>query len=180
MFVCLKRSIIFAKLNSKVNSEQKLTIVLLEEYENVNFYSFQFEHETLSEFEKFLLTFRETHPDDIVTIMYRLERIIDDGVFERHFRYAGKVKDRTAELPSHLESTNLRVYCICISPKILILGNGGLKTTRTYNEDAYLNNCVATLQKIDFELKSKEKTFKIYIIDKNITGDLSLSIYDGK
>ena len=78
----------------------------MEEYENVNFYSFQFEHETLSEFEKFLLTFRDTHPDDIGTIMYRLERIIDDEVFDRHFRYAGKVKDRTAELPSHFESTN--------------------------------------------------------------------------
>lgn len=163
-----------------MNSDRKLTILLLEEYENVNFYSFQFEHETLSEFEQFLLSFKDTHPKDIGKIMYRLQRIIEDGVFERHFRYSGKVKDRTAELPSHLETTNLRVYCICISPKILILGNGGLKTTRTYNEDAYLNNCVETLRKIDFELKTKEKTRKIHISDKNITGDLSLSINDGK
>jgi len=163
-----------------VNSKQKLTIILLEEYENVNLYSFQFENEALSEFEKFLLSFKDTHPEDIGTIMYRLERIVNDGVFERHFRYAGKVKDRTAELPSHFETTNLRLYCICVSPKILILGNGGLKSTRTYNEDEYLNNCVETLRKLDFELKTKEKSNIIFIIDKNITGDLSLSIYDGK
>ena len=152
----------------------------MEEYEKVNFYSFQFENETHTEFEKFLMSFSESHPDDIGTIMYRLERITEDGVFERHFRYSGKVKDRTAELPSHFDTANLRLYCICISPKILILGNGGLKITRTYNEDIYLNKCVETLQKIDFELKTKEKTFKIYIRDKNINGDLSLFIYDEK
>ena len=163
-----------------MNSEQKLSLILLEEYEKVNFYSFQFENETHTEFVKFLMSFRGSHPNDIGTIMYRLERITEDGVFERHFRYSGKVKDRTAELPSQFDTANLRLYCICISPKILILGNGGLKTTRTYNEDIYLNKCVETLQKIDFELKTKEKTFKIYIIDKNINGDLSLSIYDEK
>lgn len=163
-----------------MNSERKLSLILLEEYENVNFYSFQFENETHTEFEKFLLTFKESHAKDIGTIMYRLERITEDGVFPRHFRYAGKPKDRTAELPSHFETASLRIYCICISSKILILGNGGLKTTRTYNEDNYLNNCVETLKKIDLELKIKEKAHLIHITDKNITGDLSLSIQDEK
>jgi len=53
----------------------------LEEYENVNFYSFQFENETHAEFEKFLIAFNESHAKDIGTIMYRLERITEDGVF---------------------------------------------------------------------------------------------------
>lgn len=164
-----------------MNSERKLSLILLEEYEKVNFYSFQFEDEAHTEFEKFLMAFNESHAKDIGTIMYRLERITEDGVFPRHFRYAGKHKDRTAELPSHFETANLRIYCICISPKILILGNGGLKTTRTYNEDNYLNNCVETLKKIDFELKTKEKAHRIHFTGKNITGELSLSIiYDGK
>ena len=178
MFVLIKISSTFAKLNSKVKSIKKLSIILLEEYEKVNFYSFQFENETHTEFENFLLSFSESHPNDIGTIMYRLERIIKDGIDERHFRYAGQWKDRTAELPSHYDTANLRLYCICVSPKILILGNGGLKTTPTYNEDAYLDKCVETLKKIDFELRLKEKTFKNFIIDKNINGDLSLSIQD--
>ena len=163
-----------------MNFTRKLSLVLLEEYENVNFYSFQFEDETLTEFEKFLLTYRETNPEDIGIIMYRLERIKDDGVFERHYRHAGKYKDRTAELPSHFDTANLRIYCICISPKILIPGNEGLKTTRTYNEDKYLNDCVETLQKIDSELRIKEESFEIQLSGKNINGDLSLSINDEK
>ena len=164
-----------------MNSKRKLSLILLEEYEKVNLYSFQFEDETHTEFEKFLMAFNESYAKDIGTIMYRLERITEDGVFPRHFRYAGKPKDRTAELPSHFETANLRIYCICISPKILIIGNGGLKTTRTYNEDNYLNNCVETLKKIDLELKIKEKEHRIQFTGKNITGELSLSIInDGK
>jgi hypothetical protein len=163
-----------------VNLKRKLDIVLLEEYEKVNFYSFQFENETQTEFEKFLVSFNESHPEEIGRIMYRLERITQDGVFPRHFRFAGKVKDRTAELPSQLETINLRIYCICISPQILILGHGGLKTTRTYNEDKYLNQCVETLRGIDFELTIKQKKHKTQIVGKNINGDLSLSINSEK
>ena len=159
-----------------MNYPRKLSLVLLEEYENINFYSFQFDGETITEFEKFLLEFRKTNPKDIGTIMYRLERIKVDGVFERHFRHAGKVKDRTVELPSHFDTAKLRIYCICISSKILIPGNGGIKSTRTYNEDSYLNECVETLQKIDSELRIKEKGLEIQIAGKNINGDLSISI----
>lgn len=112
---------------------QRISIELLEEHERVSFYSFTLKGEAQSEFEKFLLKYRDTYPDDIGKIMYRLERITRDGVFERHFRYASKITDRVAELPSNIDTSKLRVYCLCISEKILILGNGGLKKTKTYN-----------------------------------------------
>ncbi len=153
-----------------------LSIELLEEYEKVSFYSILYKGEKHSEFEKFLMSFRDSHPEDIGTIMYRLERITQDGVFERHFRYAGRVKDRTAELPSHFDTAKLRLYCLCISPQILILGNGGLKETRTYNEDSYLNSCVVALQKIDFVIHKKEEYASISIDGKTLVGDLSLYI----
>lgn len=153
-----------------------LIIELLEEHEKVNFYSILFQGETQTEFEKFLLEFKDSHPEDIGTIMYRLDKIIEDGVFERHFRYAGKRKDRTAELPSHFDTANLRLYCLCISPQILVLGNGGLKTTQTYNEDPYLNECVEALQKIDFVINKKEGYGTITINGKTLVGDLSLYI----
>ena len=34
--------------------------------------------------------------------------------------------------------SKLRLYCLRLSDKILILGNGGVKKTRTYEEDANL------------------------------------------
>ena len=54
-------------------------------------------------------------------------------------------------LPSHLETTSLRLYLLNIQSRILILGNGGLKSTAKYQEDANLNKCVETLQKINKE-----------------------------
>lgn len=153
-----------------------ILIELLEEHDKVSFYSIRFHGEEYTEFEKFLLKYKDTHKEDIGIIMYRLEKIIADGVFERHFRYAGKKWDRTSELPSHLDTANLRLYCICVSQSILILGNGGLKTTRTYNEDPYLNKCVDTLQKVDIILNKKQKTFAITINGKILEGELSIKI----
>lgn len=155
---------------------QRVSVVLLEEYERVNFYSFTLQGEANSEFENFLLKFRDAYPEDVGKIMYRLECITRDGVFERHFRYASKTADRVAELPSHIETSNLRVYCVCISEKILILGNGGLKTTRTYNEDPELNTYVSVLQKLDSSIKYNESTSHLHINGKELNGRLSMLI----
>ena len=57
-----------------------------------------------------------------------------------------------------------------ISDQILILGNGGVKTTRTYEEDDMLSGYVMDLQKFDRLLKNAQKSGKV-IIEKNyITG----------
>ena len=57
---------------------------------------------------------------------------------------------------SHKSST----FAVCISSKVLILGNGGIKQTQTYQEDPYLNKCVETLQKIRQRENRKEITVK--------------------
>lgn len=49
----------------------------------------------------------------------------------------------------------LRVYCIKISEEILILGNGGPKTTRTWNEDERLSQAVNELMKISAIVRNK-------------------------
>ena len=155
---------------------ERISIVLLEEYERVNFYSFTTRGEAYSEFEKFLLKFKDVYPEDVGKILYRLECITRTGVFERHFRYAGRVTDGVAELPSHFETAKLRVYCLCISEKVLILGNGGLKSTRTYNEDPELDSFVSILQKIDKTIKDHERTGHLHINGKEMEGRLSMTI----
>lgn len=81
-------------------------------------------------------------------------------------------------LPSHLETTSLRLYLLNIQSKILILGNGELKTTSTYQEDYHLNKCVQTLQKIDIELKQLERKNILTIKGTQIIGPLLLEIND--
>ncbi|MBQ3689926.1 MAG: hypothetical protein II937_08745 [Bacteroidales bacterium] len=94
-----------------------------------------------------------------------LEKIIDKGALERFFRIEGKMSDRVSALA--LDSRKLRLYCLRISDQILIVGNGGIKTTRTYQEDETLSGYVLDLQKFDELLSQAQKNGTISI-EKNL------------
>ena len=156
--------------------ERNLLIELLEDGEKVSLYSPHFEGEEYSEFENFLLMYKDTYPDDVRQLVYRLDIIKRDGAEDRHFRYEGSKRDRVMALPSHLETTSLRLYLLNIQSKILILGNGGLKKTATYQEDEHLHRQVRTLQKIDLEMKQREKENVIVVKGSELLGELSFTI----
>ena len=159
-------------------TKKNLLIELLEDSGKVSLYSPCFEGEELTEFEKFLFQFKESYPNDVAQLVYRLDILKREGAADRHFRYEGTLRDRVMALPSHLETTSLRLYLLNIQSKILILGNGGLKNTITYQEDEHLNKCVRTLQKIDIELKQLEKKKILTIKGTQIIGPLSIEIND--
>ena len=159
-------------------TKKNLLIELLEDSGKVSLYSPRFEGEELTEFEKFLFQFKESYPNDVAQLVYRLDILKREGAADRHFRYEGTLRDRVMALPSHLETTSLRLYLLNIQSKILILGNGGLKNTITYQEDEHLNKCVRTLQKIDIELKQLEKKKILTIKGTQIIGPLSIEIND--
>ena len=158
--------------------ERNLLIELLEDGDKVSLYSPHFEGEEYSEFEKFLLEFKDTYPDDVRQLVYRLDIIKRDGAADRHFRYEGTRRDRVMALPSHLETTSLRLYLLNIKSKILILGNGGLKSTATYEEDKHLHKCVQTLQKIDIQLKQSERNRVLVVTGTQLLGQLTFTIDD--
>ena len=158
--------------------QRNLLIELLEDGERVSLYSPKFEGEEMTEFEKFITTYQTTHLLDLQQIVRRLDMIKQSGAEDRHFRLEGKMNDRVAGLPSYLETTNLRLYCLNIEHKVLILGNGGIKTTRTYNEDPILSRAVETLQKIDIEIRRKERHETVYIRGCKLLGELTFNIED--
>ena len=159
-----------------ITMERNLLIELLEDGEKVSLYSPHFEGEEYSEFEKFLLEYKDTYPDDIRQLVYRLDIIKRDGAIDRYFRYEGTKRDRVMALPSHLETTSLRLYLLNIQAKVLILGNGGLKNTATYQEDENLHRQVKTLQKIDIQLKKREKNNVIVVKGTELLGELAFTI----
>ncbi|MBR4325877.1 MAG: hypothetical protein IKP73_10170 [Bacteroidales bacterium] len=158
--------------------ERDLFIELLEDGEKVSLYSPHFDGEEYTEFEKFLLEYKDKYPDDVRQLVYRLDIIKRDGAEDRHFRYEGTRRDRVMALPSHLETTSLRLYLLNIKAKILILGNGGLKSTATYQQDAHLHKCVQTLQKIDIQMKQMEKQKIITVKGTKLFGTLTFTIDD--
>ena len=75
-----------------------------------------------------------------------------------------------------IETSRLRVYVIRISDEIVILGNGGIKSTPTYNEDDELNKTVKLLQQINRFINSRVRNHKIHFYEKNIYGKLDFFI----
>lgn len=155
--------------------KKRLEIELFEEHTNVNIYTIRFENES-SEIEKFLDKFPNgcKFDNDIRIIIKVLDNIGKRGALERYFRYEGKFKDNVFALP--VEAIALRLYVIRISDNILILGNGGIKKTKKYNEDPELNTIVEQLQTIDCLLKSNERQGLIQIIGKQLLGKLEFEI----
>jgi hypothetical protein len=76
---------------------------------------------------------------------------------------------RTATIKTIEQSEKVGLYSIC-SDQILIVGNGGAKTTRTYEESEELSGYVMDLQKFDELLKQAQEEGSIYIEQNMITG----------
>lgn len=161
-----------------MNLSKKITLEIFEEHEEVTFYTFRFDDDEYTETEKFLLNFidKEEFDEDLGIITKMIEKIGKSGAQSRHFRNAGKLKDDVASLPEYLYGSKLRLYVIHVSKNIVIIGNGGYKTTKTYNEDPFLNNCVTILQTIDFKIKNKIKYNKLSIINRKLVGNISYNI----
>jgi hypothetical protein len=148
-----------------------VTLKTIEQNDNVGLFSICFEDNSESEFEKFLLEFKDnaTYNKDFDTIILALAKIIEKGALERFFRNEGRMNDNVKALS--IDSRKLRLYCLRISDQILILGNGGVKSTRTYQEDEKLSGYVIALQDFDRVLMEAQRSGRI-TIEKNMITDI--------
>ena len=127
----------------------QVTLKTIEQNDNVGMFSICFDGNSESEFEKFLMEFKDnaTYNKDFNAILLALSKIIDKGALERFFRIEGRMSDHVSALS--IDSRKLRLYCLRISDQILILGNGGVKLSRTYQENEKLSGYVMDLQTFD-------------------------------
>ena len=104
----------------------QVTLKTIEQNDNVGMFSICFDGNSESEFEKFLMEFKDnaTYNKDFNAILLALSKIIDKGALERFFRIEGRMNDHVSALS--IDSRKLRLYCLRISDQILILGNGGV------------------------------------------------------
>lgn len=100
--------------------------------------------------------------NDFDGIIRNLIKISENGAAESMFRPEGKIRDRVCALPLYTVPREkckhgvLRLYCIRLSENLIIVGGGGEKSTRTYEEDKTLHKKVKILQQIDKELSILE------------------------
>lgn len=149
----------------------KATIQSVRQTETAGLFTISFEGDSYTEFQKFIIKGNENAKlqPDLQKILGALQRMLSAvGFLERYFRPEGKMRDRVAALP--IQTSKLRLYCLRLSDSVLIVGNGGEKTTKTYEEDAELSGYVINLQKLDELLKSAELKGTIRIEETTIEG----------
>ena len=107
------------------------------------------------------------HVEFVPFRLTEVAEISNQGSKESFFRPEGKMNDRLCAIPiytynskNRIKDDTLRLYCIRLSDKLVIIGNGGVKTTQTYEEDENLSKHVQTLQAIDAELSKLERDGK--------------------
>ena len=135
--------------------------------EMADIFSIRIDGKENTELQEFFITFKnptdQNIQNDLEQVIKSLVGIGNQGAKESFFRPEGKMKDRVCAIPvfaSSKKKGTLRLYCLRISDKLLIVGGGGLKTTQTYEEDENLSKHVQTLQSIDYELSKIENEGK--------------------
>lgn len=159
--------------------KQNYSIELLEEYENVNFYSIRMAGEELTELESFFEKFPEgsEYDDDIDIIISWIDKIAERGALERYFRPEGHYGDGVGVIPIEV-GNKLRLYCLRLSDKILVFGNGDIKDSKSWQESEALAPYVKLLIDTSRFIASRIKDGTIVLVDKEIVGDLNFTRYE--
>ena len=151
-----------------------MTRVYIEEVQKTDIaglFTICYEGDDATEFQKFIEKFKEdaTRKEELSVILTAINRMLNaSGFLDRYFRPEGKMGDHVVALP--VERTKMRLYCLRMSDSVLIVGNGGIKRTKTYEEDESLNGYVITLQKLDKLLNHAIKSGKVIIEETMISG----------
>lgn len=138
----------------------KLELIL--ETEKVSMYSPRYDGEKNNEFQKFLLANQShKHPQLIKffgAILSVIEKMGETGALERYFRpEGGNIK----AVPTYIEIPRMdkkigkmRLYCLRLSHRMLILGGGAVSTAQKYEDDSVLLTIVGDLRDIEQHIKT--------------------------
>lgn len=154
----------------------EVELLLIDSSDKCTLYTIQFLSDDTNEFDKFITKFRndaELNPD-FQAIMRFVEQIMANGALERYFRREGKMKDSVVALP--VLKSKLRLYCLRLTDKILVVGNGDIKNTRTYEEDNTLQGYVMDLQKFERLLKQEVRSGNVKITESQIITDKTFEL----
>ena len=156
---------------------KKISIELIEEGKQANIYSVHYDGEEYDEFKKLLKKLLvDGKTKEIGIILARLDKVKELGAADRYFLYESLKKDRVFALPSYIDNIDVRIYCLVIDGKIVILGGGGIKNVQKYQEDPVLNGWVETMKKVDAQIRHLQKTGAIQTKGKELKGTLKFSI----
>ena len=142
-------------------------------YPKVCFYTIHDEDVEFSEIDQFFLRFKDDakYKSDIQIIKGWIENIgLKYGAQDRHFRPERKAK----AIPIFPSGTKLRLYLHHVNEQIVILGNGGIKSSRKVQQSPDAFPHFELMNKLITIFTKKLKKGEITVGDYSLKGDLTL------
>lgn len=159
---------------------------LIMETEMVCMFSPKYDGEKMSEFENFLLANNaHVHPQlkrSFDAILTAIDKMRETGACERYFRLEG---GNVKAIPLYISFVRvnrtvgkLRLYCLRLSDKILILGGGAVTTAQKNEDDPVLLRFIDDLRDIDQRIKrivkQADTNFEDFVALKRIIETITL------
>ncbi|PQV60901.1 hypothetical protein CLV53_105167 [Sediminibacterium magnilacihabitans] len=134
------------------------------------------EGEITTKLDQFFQKYRDRYPEELMDIVRRLNSLgKETGCTENFFKLdEGLNPDDMVCALYDVPEINLRLYCIRLDDQLTILGDGGPKATRTWQEDANLKKEVHAMMDVSMVLRTKLKngTIKRSANGLRLDGDL--------
>lgn len=154
---------------------KRYTIELYKSFEKTIFYTIHEREVTFSETDKFFLRFKDNpkYIKDIEVIKYWIEKIGREyGAKDRHFRPERKAH----AIPIPPPKSDLRLYCFRVNEQIVILGNGGKKSSQKAQDSPDALPHFKLMNDFVSIFKIKLENGNITIKNDRLKGDLSFYI----
>ena len=128
--------------------------------------------------DRFISANSEDHKDEVKDILARLRTIgVTTGAREQFFKLKeGSPGDLVCALYDDPEK-KLRLYCIRYGLDIVVVGGGGPKDVRTWQEDAVLSEAVRWMMSVSKDILEKMKNEELDFSDDRLDflGDLNFN-----
>jgi hypothetical protein len=150
---------------------RSFTIVRIPGGRRAAVYSIKFDGEP-SEFYKFVNASKLEHKKQTDKIVARVKKMsfvgLREDFFETYKNGVSKLK-RTGQL---------RLYALRFSSVAIVLGSGGFKDCKTYQEDPILNSAVELLEEVDGLIAERRLAGDIKIDENGLSGNLRFELED--
>ncbi len=134
-------------------------------------YVIQKSDDEFSEFENFLNSREFNDSEHRHTLVEKLMDMADNsGCQERFFKHQSNYYNAICRLKG---AGDLRLYCLRYDNMIVILGSGGTKHTRTYQEDDKLYEAIKFLENISDKIDAKIINKEIFYKNNKFDGELT-------
>lgn len=153
---------------------KRYQITLYKHFPNASLYTIHEQNAALCETDQFFLRFKDD-PDrtrDVQIIKEWLEQIGERGALERYFKPEGNAM----AIPIPPPKSDLRLYCYRVSDEILILGNGGIKTSKKVHDSPDALPHFNLMNSVAYIFSLKRGRNEITVDDFDLVGDLNFFI----